>query len=62
MTALYIGIYFEVNVCSVLAAPLPEQEGTEAQSGEDIYITIEQEEISKPFSTPEPLPQDRKVG
>ncbi|XP_053090555.1 fer-1-like protein 6 isoform X2 [Pangasianodon hypophthalmus] len=41
-------------------APLPGQEGTEAQSSEEVYITIEQEEISKPSQTPEPVPQDRK--
>lgn len=70
MTVLYISraapiisvISVEVNACSFLATPLPEQEGTEAQTSEDIHITIEQEEISKPPHTPEPVPQDRKVG
>lgn len=70
MTPLYIAIAATIisvisvglNVCSFLAVPLPGQEGTEAQSSEDIYITVEQEEISKPYQTPEPVPQDRKVG
>ncbi|MCJ8732714.1 hypothetical protein PDJAM_G00214460 [Pangasius djambal] len=42
------------------SAPLPGQEGIEAQSSEEVYISIEQEEISKPSQTPEPVPQDRK--
>ncbi|KAK3543542.1 hypothetical protein QTP70_023874, partial [Hemibagrus guttatus] len=45
---------------SIEADPLPEQEGTEAQPSEDIYITIEQEKISKPSHTPETVPQERK--
>ncbi|XP_058247416.1 fer-1-like protein 6 isoform X2 [Hemibagrus wyckioides] len=45
---------------SIEPAPLPEQEGTEAQPSEDISITIEQEKISKPSHTPETVPQERK--
>lgn len=68
MTVLYISIAatmiisVELTVCLFLAAPVPGQEGTEAQSSEGVYITIEQEESSKPIHMPEPVPQDRKVG
>ncbi|KAF7709656.1 fer-1-like protein 6 [Silurus meridionalis] len=41
-------------------ASLPRQKGTEAQTSEDIHITIEQEEVSKPATIPEPVPQDKK--
>ncbi|KAM9487177.1 fer-1-like protein 6 [Clarias gariepinus] len=45
---------------SIEPEPLPGPEGTEAPTGEDIYINIEQGDISKPSPTPEPVPQDKK--
>ncbi|KAK2849906.1 hypothetical protein Q7C36_008689 [Tachysurus vachellii] len=45
---------------SIEPAPLSKQEGTEAQPCENIYITIEQVEISKSSHTPETVPQERK--
>ncbi|KAL7881937.1 hypothetical protein AOLI_G00087860 [Acnodon oligacanthus] len=41
-------------------APLPGPEVTEAQSTEDIYINIEQEETPKPPPMTEPLPPEKK--
>uniref|UniRef100_A0A3B4DRY2 Fer-1 like family member 6 n=1 Tax=Pygocentrus nattereri TaxID=42514 RepID=A0A3B4DRY2_PYGNA len=41
-------------------APLPGPEVTEAQSTEDIYINIEQEETPKPPHMTEPLPPEKK--
>lgn len=70
MTLLYIAIAVTIisvisvglNVCSFLAVPLPGQEGIEAQPSDDICITVEQEEISKPSHTPKSVPQEKKVG
>ncbi|XP_060786149.1 fer-1-like protein 6 isoform X2 [Neoarius graeffei] len=45
---------------AIIELPLPGQEGIEAQPSDDICITVEQEEISKPSHTPKSVPQDKK--